>query len=259
MGGGTESPTRDGSCKLPENENRLTLAQTQTRHGSGEPPKEFIVLNFEFAAEREFDLNLAVAELMDDDIEIAGDALAAITEEYRVEAEGVAYRLLSCAAEAADCVQDMFMKVLWVNRDTLREKLSRKQLTAAGVKGYLFTAVKNDSIGRLRQRENRATYATDLMDEELDVTREVLSIASPKCRIKSVEIRDQIEFALQALNPRDRLIVTLVHLDGRSYKEVSAETGLTTATLGGIVSRAMKKMRAALEAEGITAPMSASA
>ena len=220
------------------------------------------MLNFEFASpfgeEGEFDLEVAVDELMDDDNDIAGDALSAIISEYRAEAEGVANRLLSNASVAADCVQDTFMKVLWLDRDKLQKKL-QTSLTPAGVKGYLFTAVKNDALSRLRQSENRATDVTDLMDEELDVTREVLSIASPKCRIKSVEIRDQVEFALQTLSARDRLIVELVHLDGRSYKEVSAETGLKSATLGGIVSRAMKKMREALEAEGITAPMSASA
>lgn len=60
-----------------------------------------------------------------------------------------------------------------------------------------------------------------------------------------LEDREEVERLLQELAPRDAEIVRMYHLEGRSYDEISASTGVSQNTIGPVLSRARTRMRQA--------------
>ena len=59
--------------------------------------------------------------------------------------------------------------------------------------------------------------------------------------------RDLVETLLGALNPSDRLVVTMLHLDGYSLEDVKQVTGWNIATVKVRAFRARKKLRDMVE------------
>ena len=191
-----------------------------------------------------------VTELKGDDILLAEDAYQQISEQLLPTAVSVARRFLGSEFDAQECVQDTFTKVLWQKRNKLPQ---------SGAEGYVITAVRNEAITRQRRVDNVPILPTDLQDEECSNARAILSEPERKDPAKVVEIRDQIDFALSALKPRDREIAISVYLEGKPHADVAEELGMKTATVGRRVGIILAQMREKLESEGIYAPMSASA
>ncbi|MHB8902676.1 MAG: RNA polymerase sigma factor [Thermoguttaceae bacterium] len=61
--------------------------------------------------------------------------------------------------------------------------------------------------------------------------------------LQRVEDREEIERLLQELPARDAEIVRMFHLEGKSYQEISAATGVAENTIGPVLSRARARMR----------------
>ena len=57
--------------------------------------------------------------------------------------------------------------------------------------------------------------------------------------------RDEIERLLGELGPPEADLVTMYHLDGKTYQEISAATGMLENSIGPALSRARAKMRQA--------------
>jgi RNA polymerase sigma-70 factor (ECF subfamily) len=55
--------------------------------------------------------------------------------------------------------------------------------------------------------------------------------------------RDEVERLLEELEPGEAHVVRLFHLDGLSYREISAATGVTENSIGPLLARAREKMR----------------
>ncbi|QJW94879.1 RNA polymerase sigma factor [Frigoriglobus tundricola] len=72
---------------------------------------------------------------------------------------------------------------------------------------------------------------------------------------KGMESLEEVEKLLRRLSGREREIVRLYYLEGRTYEEISTETDVPVNTIGAILSRARKKLRdmAAPSASGVTA------
>lgn len=64
--------------------------------------------------------------------------------------------------------------------------------------------------------------------------------AQPQQRIDD---RDQVERMLAGLGGKDADIVRLYHLEGRTYREIAAHTGLPEPTIGSTLSRARARIR----------------
>ncbi len=58
-----------------------------------------------------------------------------------------------------------------------------------------------------------------------------------------LESLEEVAKLLRKLPPRDRDVVRLCYLEGRSYEEISSELGIPLNSIGPILSRAKKKMR----------------
>jgi RNA polymerase sigma-70 factor (ECF subfamily) len=60
---------------------------------------------------------------------------------------------------------------------------------------------------------------------------------------KGLESLEEVEALLRRLSGREREIVRLFYLEGRTYEEISTETGVPVNTIGAVLSRARKKLR----------------
>lgn len=60
-----------------------------------------------------------------------------------------------------------------------------------------------------------------------------------------IDDRDQVEQLLAGLPENEAAIVRMYHLEGKSYHEISAATGIAENTVGPTLSRARSKMRQA--------------
>lgn len=67
---------------------------------------------------------------------------------------------------------------------------------------------------------------------------------------KGVESLDEVEKLLRRLSGREREIVRLYYLEGRTYEEISTATNVPVNTIGALLSRARKKLRAAVKSSG---------
>lgn len=61
--------------------------------------------------------------------------------------------------------------------------------------------------------------------------------------IKGMERLEEVEKLLKRLNGREREIVRLYYLEGRTYEEISTDTDVPVNTIGAVLSRARKKLR----------------
>ncbi|MBL8863984.1 MAG: sigma-70 family RNA polymerase sigma factor [Planctomycetia bacterium] len=61
--------------------------------------------------------------------------------------------------------------------------------------------------------------------------------------IKSLERLDEVDRLLRKLSGKEREIVRLFYLEGRTYEEISTETGVPVNTIGAVLSRAREKLR----------------
>jgi RNA polymerase sigma-70 factor (ECF subfamily) len=61
--------------------------------------------------------------------------------------------------------------------------------------------------------------------------------------VKGMERLEEVEKLLRRLSGREREIVRLYYLEGRTYEEISTETDMPVNTIGAVLSRARKKLR----------------
>jgi RNA polymerase sigma-70 factor (ECF subfamily) len=60
---------------------------------------------------------------------------------------------------------------------------------------------------------------------------------------KGLERLEEVEYLLKRLKGREREIVRLYYLEGRTYEEISIETDVPVNTIGVVLSRAREKLR----------------
>jgi RNA polymerase sigma-70 factor (ECF subfamily) len=60
---------------------------------------------------------------------------------------------------------------------------------------------------------------------------------------KGMERLEEVDALLRRLKGREREIVRLYYLEGRTYEEISTETDVPVNTIGSVLSRARKKLR----------------
>ena len=135
-----------------------------------------------------------------------------------------ALRCCGDGAVAADAVQDAF-EALWVQRDKM------KGMEAA--KRFLLVVTKNKIRDEWRRKAVRTTYNTEIATLTSDNDDNV----------ERMELRDEIESALAALNVKQRTILTLHDIEGYDYEEIAEMLDEEYSTVQVTVFRARVKMR----------------
>lgn len=134
--------------------------------------------------------------------------------------------------EAEDVAQEVFVE-LWENADKLPE--------IANLQGYLFTEVKNKCLNRLKHLRVEDNYKRWLAEAQ-----EYAEI--PDTEIDEEQVR-QVYAAIEELPEQARHIFKQCALEGKKYKEVAAELGVSVNTVNTQMSRSFKYIREKL---GIT-------
>ena len=135
----------------------------------------------------------------------------------------VAYYLLENRADALDAVQDLYVK-LWKMRDTLD--------IVRNPAAYGALLVRNLCIDRIR----RLTPADPLSDN-------ITGMAAPDEGIVAKETLGAVMQAMERLPDSQRKLLKLHLLQGLSYDEIAAETGLSPLNIRVQVSLARKKLK----------------
>ena len=133
--------------------------------------------------------------------------------------------ILNDMEEAEDLVQDFFVR-LW-------EKKLNENLEGERVRSYLYVAVRNMAVRKVKDR-SRIRRIPDIsvvesVWENEDVMRD--------------DMIDQVLKALDVLPPRSREVLECVHLKNMKYVEVAELLGISVATVKTLLVRSLKTLR----------------
>ena len=117
-------------------------------------------------------------------------------------------------------------------------KVLRQFQGNASLASYLTVIARRTAVHELNRRQAvREEIRTGAVTAGADFADD-----SPAAQ-KSVESLDEVERLLRKLSGRDREVVRLFYLEGRTYEEISTELDIPVNTLGAMLTRARQKLR----------------
>ena len=159
-----------------------------------------------------------------------------LIERHQRHIFNLCYRMLRQFEEADDATQDTFLKAY----------RSLKQFRGdARLKTWLCRIARNECLNRLRH-ENMASLdqqvTTDHSFQIVDLT------PSPLELIEQQETQSIVHEAINTLPHQYRLVITLFHLNGLSYEEISQVMEIPMGTVKTHIFRARELLKSKLQA-----------
>ncbi len=133
---------------------------------------------------------------------------------------------------AEEIVSDMFIH-LWNERSRLAD-IDDLQL-------YLFIAVKNNSLRKLKQENKHRTLSIDEFNIDMDSAYQ-----NPEDKVLSAESLRKIESIIESLPHRAKLILKLAKEDRLRYKEIAILLNISVKTVDHQLAITLKKLAIAL-------------
>jgi len=172
----------------------------------------------------------------------AGDAAAArerfaeLISTQQARANRIAFAYLRNAADADEVVQDAFVRV-YTHIGEYREEL--------GLEQWFTRILVNRCVDAVRARRRREARVSPLLLE-----RDLIPARTepPDRRLHGIRWREAVTRALRYLPDRQRVVFAMCHYEGRSSSEIAALLGMREATVRVHLFRAVRKLRASLEA-----------
>ena len=162
------------------------------------------------------------------------DAFNSLVLEYQNLAFSVARRLLTDEEEAADAVQESFIKAF-------RALASFK---GGNFKSWLMRIVTNTSYDVLRSRKRRRTDNIDDLPVEVEYASSMAAqTESLQDHAERMELNALIERAIQTLPDQQRIVVMLCDVHGYSYEEIAEITDVPMGTVKSRINRGRIKVR----------------
>jgi RNA polymerase sigma factor (sigma-70 family) len=128
--------------------------------------------------------------------------------------------------DAEDILQDVFYRLLEANR---------LLMPIEHVTGWLFRVARNRITDLFRKKTPELFSDTAVTDEEGQLLQIEDLLPSPDAGPEALYFRnlllDELELALDELPDEQREVFVAHELEGRSFKEISAETGVSVNTL----------------------------
>ena len=144
--------------------------------------------------------------------------------------------------DAEDILQDVFYRLVEANR---------LLMPIEHVTGWLFRVARNRITDLFRKKEPENFSEIELADEggELLQFENLLpsSDAGPEALFARGVLLDEMELALDELPEEQREVFVAHEFDGRSFKELSAQTGVSVNTLLSRKRYAVRHLRARLQ------------
>jgi RNA polymerase sigma-70 factor (ECF subfamily) len=144
---------------------------------------------------------------------------------------GMASRYVQSASELDDLSQEIFVN-LWKGLRTYRSD--------APFPNWLSKVAVNTCLSHIKRRRRRwSLFVTPEEPEKLENTPDVSVDTEARARDAGERLRP----ALEALKPKERLIITLLHIEERSVAEIANLTGWSQSNVKVRALRARAKLK----------------
>lgn len=169
------------------------------------------------------------------------DAYAALLEKYRDRVAALVSRYVP-ANMVAEVAQEVFVSAFFsINSYTPRQPFEHWLLRVAVRRSYDYWR---------KQYRSREKSFSALSKEELRWVEAAMTAPNEESTEGSYDqahAANVLEAALLTLSPEDRMVITLVHLEGLSVREAADQLGWSTVNVKVRAHRARKKLAALLE------------
>jgi len=171
-----------------------------------------------------------------------GDAFEQLVRAHDEGVLRLAMNLLRSPEDARDVYQEAFLRV-YRNLDKFRFDCSFHT--------WLYRIVTNLCLDLLRKRKVRRedSFVVETEDgsrDRVDAMPENRAVSDPQRALLSSEIGDRIQWALDGMTPRERLVFELRHYQGMRLRAIGEVLGTTEEAAKNCLFRATQKMRGAL-------------
>jgi RNA polymerase sigma factor (sigma-70 family) len=164
---------------------------------------------------------LSVTSMIDQDRQISE-----IVAEERSRLRNFIRRRVPDPSDAEDIVQEVFYELVEANR---------LLMPIGHVTGWLFRVARNRITDLFRKKKPVALSDGAREDEDGELLRIEDLLPSPDAGPEALYFRnvllDELEFALSELPGEQREVFVAHELEGRTFKEMAAETGMSVNTL----------------------------
>jgi RNA polymerase sigma factor (sigma-70 family) len=144
--------------------------------------------------------------------------------------------------DAEDILQDVFYELVEANR---------LLMPIEHVTGWLFRVARNRITDLLRKKKPESFSDTAVADEDDQLLQLEDLLPSPDAGPEALYARnvllDELELAVDALPEEQRQVFVAHELEGRSFKEMAAETGVSVNTLLSRKRYAVLRLRERLQ------------
>ena len=159
--------------------------------------------------------------------------LGAVLERYERPLLRHAGSVLADPAAAQDVVQECFLRLL-ANGPPV-ENLS----------AWLHRVTHNLAVDHLRAESRRHRLHAAAAQERVE------TVPAADEGLVRAATQDLVDRAIQELTPNERAVLHLKLKADKSYREISAITGLSTTNVGYLIHQAVKKVASRLVAQGV--------
>jgi len=174
---------------------------------------------------------------------VAGDfaAFNLLVERYQRLVYAVTRRVVHDAALAEDATQEAF----------IRAYRALDRYRGGNFRAWLLRIAANCAIDIVRAQRQQPTQSLDAMPVEPTGATPLAETAHPDPErvVDQVSLHSLLEAALAQLSPEQRLLVTLIDIEGLSYEEASDIAGIPVGTVKSRLSRARAALRSWLCAD----------
>ena len=152
--------------------------------------------------------------------------ISAIVAEERSRLRNFIRRRVPDPSDAEDIVQEVFYELVEANR---------LLMPIEHVTGWLFRVARN-RIADLFRKKRPETFSDAAVEDENGELLQIEDLlpspdAGPEALYVRNQLLDELEFALDELPDEQREVFVAHELEGRSFKELSAESGVNVNTL----------------------------
>lgn len=158
-------------------------------------------------------------------------AFEELFQEYYISLCQYAGHLLEDQTQAEDIVQDLFV-YLWNNQENTKIQ--------GTIKSYLFTSVKHRALNVLKHRAVERNHSTLLVEFLED-------ISSADYSDQEMQQVDKIKQILETLPAQCKLVFTMSCLEGKRYKEIADELGISVNTVKAHIVKAYRIIREGMD------------
>lgn len=168
----------------------------------------------------------------------SSEAFGSLVRRYQDRLYPTLLRLLGCAEDAEDLLQDAFLKA--------QEKLSGFH-GESSFYTWIYRIAVNLALSDRRRRKRvswrlRVRGQAEALDPADDLTQ-----SDPSLPLERAERDDLIQAALDSLEPDQRAVVVLKDLDGLRYEEIAAALDIPIGTVRSRLHRARNELRQRLQ------------